>query len=205
MYIKTIDFWRSVANVVEVFEYQMQSDNFDPDWYRREGEELREAATSLGFDPVVYVHAIAAFSPAVPWTKNKSEVYRMAKAISENPEYSLSSAEKYVGYGTNVQKTYNILVSGDTSYCRGEKVESFSRNLLGLDGVTIDRHAIHIAQFGLWANTTASASKRLAPGVYGQVAIVYELAMKIVNRKHKLHLTASQVQGVTWLYCAKER
>jgi hypothetical protein len=202
MYIKTIDLWQSVLNIIAVFEYQMGSESYDPSWYQREGEELRKTAIELGYNPEVYTYAIAAFSPAVPWDKNKTEVFRMAKAMKENRSYIVTPAQKFVGYGTNVVKTFNILLTGDTSHCRGEKVESFARNLLGADGVTIDRHAVHIAQNGLWANIAPSGKKRLAPGMYGEYAQTYVLATNIVNRKHGLHLTASQVQAITWTYCA---
>lgn len=202
MYIKTIDLWQSVFNIIAV--YDRVAPDVDTHWYTHAFNLLATDADKLGYDVTVYVHAVAAYSPMVDWERNVNEVRRIAQKIQENKEWQPMKADRFIGIFGNVVKAFQILKTGDVSLCRGEKVESFARNLLGdADGVTIDRHAIHIAQNGLWAIDTKSGDKHIAPGFYGQYAQAYKLAAALITARDRQHITGSQVQATTWTYCAR--
>lgn len=125
---------------------------------------------------------VAALSPQCEWHRNLelTEKFLQGQRHGLHTGDSLSKAEGCL-VAADVSEAFSILLGS-----KGWKVSNFFYNLLGLGGVTIDRHALDIAvPDGLWKWMTESR--------YDQLATAYtSLAIELGMEAHEL-------QAVTWL------
>lgn len=155
------------------------------EWY----DSAREFAQSLTGDLHVGAGIVAALSPMTSWPEN---VKKARLLVETGHTYGLTA---------NTVKAQRILAGEDSeAVLSGPKVRAFFYNIAGIDtveSVTVDRHAADIA-----CGRTMSDSERSAvigtPKRYKAVAEMYMRAARILSREYGMHITASQVQAVTW-------
>lgn len=196
--LKTVSLSSAVFNILAVLSHMMENGEVDnSEWYRTERENLSATARELGFAPIVYISAIASFSPSIKWKDNVSEVKRMGEMVKNGASLEDILSARFMGYGANVRKAYFILKTGDISILSGPKVERFRNNLMGnVTNVTIDRHACNIAINGLWCGTSGQLTPTKA--MYKQLERAYIVAAKIATLVHGKDFTPASVQAITW-------
>lgn len=184
------------GNIAAVFDYVMENASEAEllnaaNWYHEAHAFCASCAQAFGLETWQVAGIVAAISPQIAWGKNKEQAIEIvARLQNSKPLAGL------MAYPANLAKAKRIFQGeAPLDVLGGNKVRSFYLNImLNEDAVTIDRHAIAIALYGLDTGksgplTTTDKAYRLVAQAYKDVAVNYGLAPFVV-------------QSVTWTYKA---
>ena len=189
-----------VRNILKVYRRATRDDiAHGIEWYDRAKREAERIAYASALPVRTVVGVMAALSPNNKWLRNVRDADTMCKAWVSGG--SLSDF-KVSCYNKMKDKAWSILVdmlSDDDAILtrlNGQKIRSFYSNIIGLDEVTIDGHALNIAlgkRQGLTDDKTNMGKRQ-----YREMQAAYLRAAKRVNvQPHVL-------QAVTWTTWRRE-
>ena len=157
-------------------------------WY---ANALSLAHTLDPANPARAAGVIAALSPLTSWPRNVTMVREI---------YSGQTAK---GLPRNIAKALAIYAGAlPLDVLSGNKVRSFYLNIMGIDtaeSVTIDRHAIDVAKGRVQTDKERSLSVA-NKGAYAGVVAEYIRAAGIISKESGSHVSAAQIQAITWVY-----
>lgn len=139
-----------VRNILKVYRMATADDVRDGiEWYARAKREAQSISRRLGVPVPTVVGVMAALSPNNRWERNKVDAFNMCSAYVEG---LTMDAFKVSTYTKMKAKAWSILedhLSDDDDILdrlNGQKIRSFYSNIMGLDEVTVDGHALNIAR-----------------------------------------------------------
>jgi len=183
-----------VRNILKVYRMATDDDVRDGiEWYARALREAQSISRKLGVPVSTVVGVMAALSPNNRWERNKVDAFNMCSAYVKGlyvGDFKVST------YFKMKVKAWSILEDGLTdddailARLNGQKIRSFYSNIMGLDEVTVDGHALNIARgyrVGLTDDST-TIGKRMYRDLQG----AYVRAAKRAGVK------PHEMQAVTW-------
>ena len=189
-----------VRNILKVYRRATQHDiEHGIEWYDRANREALRIAQKHDLPLKTVVGVMAALSPNNRWERNCKDTDTMCEAWVA---CDCLSDFKVSCYNTMKEKAWSILVDeldDDTDILtrlNGQKIRSFYSNIMGLDEVTIDGHALNIAlgkRQGLTDDKTNMGKRQ-----YRELQDCYVRAAKRV--KIKPHV----LQAITWTTWRRE-
>jgi hypothetical protein len=189
-----------VRNILKVYRRSTPEDHLQGEtWYDQAKIEAKDIASRYGLPIRTVVGVMAALSPNIKWKQNVKDAATMCRAWVNGDNLS---DFKCSTYNTMKAKGWSILADGldddDDVLGRlnGQKIRSFYSNILGLDEVTIDGHAINIAlgkRQALQDNKTNIGKKR-----YKELQAAYIRAAKRVGVEPHV------LQAITWTTWRRE-
>ena len=189
-----------VRNILKVYRRATEDDiTHGVEWYARANRAADTIAMAYGLPIKTVVGVMAALSPNNRWERNVKDTETMCDAYTRGE--GLDSF-KVSCYNTMKAKAWSIL-SDDLdddddilTRLNGQKIRSFYSNIIGLEEVTIDGHALNIAlnmRQGLTDDKTNMGKKQ-----YREMQGHYVRAAKRV--KVKPHV----LQAITWTTWRRE-
>jgi hypothetical protein len=183
-----------VRNILKVYRMATDDDVREGiEWYARAFREAVAISRRLSLPVSTVVGVMAALSPNNRWERNKVDAFNLCSAYVNG----LSVDDiKVSTYHRMKAKAWSILddrlTDDDAILARlnGQKIRSFYSNIMGLDEVTVDGHALNIARgyrVGLTDDDT-NIGKRL----YRELQAAYVRAAKRAGVK------PHEMQAVTW-------
>lgn len=189
-----------VRNILKVYRRATQDDTANGiEWYDRAKREAETIAFQYGLPVRTVVGVMAALSPNNKWLRNVKDAHTMCKAWVEG---DCLSDFKVSCYNTMKDKAWSILVDeldDDTDILtrlNGQKIRSFYSNIIGLDEVTIDGHALNIAlgkRQGLTDDKTNMGKKQYR-----------ELQAAYLRAAHRVKVKPHVLQAITWTTWRRE-
>jgi membrane-bound lytic murein transglycosylase B len=183
-----------VRNILKVYRMATDDDVRDGiEWYARALREAQSISRKLGVPVSTVVGVMAALSPNNRWERNKVDAFNMCSAYVKGlyvGDFKVST------YFKMKVKAWSILEDGLTdddailARLNGQKIRSFYSNIMGLDEVTVDGHALNIARgyrVGLTDDST-TIGKRMYRDLQG----AYVRAAKRAGVK------PHEIQAITW-------
>lgn len=189
-----------VRNILKVYRRATKADIANGIyWYERAYDAAKDIAQYTNININTVVGVMAALSPNNKWERNVADCERMCVAWVNG---DAMSDFKVSCYNTMKAKAWSILVDelSDNedilTRLNGQKIRSFYSNIIGLDEVTIDGHALNIAlgkRQGLTTDATNMGKRQ-----YKEMQLAYVKAAKRV--KIKPHV----LQAITWTTWKRE-
>jgi len=189
-----------VRNILKVYRRATEADiSHGIEWYDRAKRMAEYIAENTELDIHTVIGVMAALSPNNKWERNCENTMTMCVAWVNGD--SLDSF-KVSCYNTMKAKAWSILDDELTDHddiltrLNGQKIRSFYSNIVGLDEVTIDGHALNIAR-GYRAGLTTDATN-MGKKQYKELQLAYVKAAQRV--KVKPHV----LQAITWTTWKRE-
>ena len=189
-----------VRNILKVYRRATESDTINGvEWYDRAKREAQRIAEYTNINIRTVVGVMAALSPNNRWERNVRDAEVMCERWVNGDSLDRF---KVSCYNTMKAKAWSILEDelddDDDILTRlnGQKIRSFYSNIIGLDEVTIDGHALNIARGyreGLTTDKTNMGKRQ-----YRELQLAYVKAAKRV--KVKPHV----LQAITWTTWRRE-
>lgn len=189
-----------VRNILKVYRRATESDTINGiEWYDRAKRAAQDIADYTNLHIRTVIGVMAALSPNNRWERNVRDTEVMCVAWVNGD--SMDSF-KVSCYNTMKAKAWSILddeLDDDDDILtrlNGQKIRSFYSNIVGLDEVTIDGHALNIARGkreGLTTDKTNMGKRQ-----YRELQIAYVKAAKRVNVKPHV------LQAITWTTWKRE-
>jgi hypothetical protein len=189
-----------VRNILKVYRRATQEDIAQGiDWYERAHIAAQDISKYTNINIRTVIGVMAALSPNNKWERNVRDAEVMCVAWVNG---DCMSDFKVSCYNTMKAKAWSILVDeldddeDILTRLNGQKIRSFYSNIVGLDEVTIDGHALNIAlgvRQGLTDDKTNMGKKQ-----YREMQQHYVRAAKRV--KVKPHV----LQAITWTTWRRE-
>lgn len=168
-------------------------EGLDGFWYVYQRYTLLSIANEYGvsLDAVAYV--TATLSPALSWDKN----IESTRAFFDEWFGRTNSNNRQTAYGLNVRKCAHYMSGIRNGVPTGRKVSAFYRNLLGDNqALTLDRHAIRAARWGLRDFRKESGEQKICSAEFAVVEAAYRKAARIMG------VSPSYLQALVWqLFC----
>ena len=189
-----------VRNILKVYRRATQDDvSHGVEWYDRAKREAGTIAQRHSIPVRTVVGVMAALSPNNKWERNILDADTMCKAWvqGDGPD-----TFKVCCYNSMKAKACSILVDDmddDTDILtrlNGQKLRSFYSNIIGLDEVTIDGHALNIAlgkRHGLKDDKTNMGKKQ-----YREMQAAY------LRAAHRVKVKPHVLQAITWTTWRRE-
>lgn len=181
-------------NVLSVYNFAVTQGYQNTAWYDTARVELAEIAES--FDMVLsdVCWITATLSPHLSWELNKQSLIAFLCSWYGLPcEFSNSA------YGKNTHKCTRYMLGEIDGLPSGPKVSAFYLNLMGdYSALTIDRHAMRIALFGMWRITEETGEISPSVNEHRLITKAYE------NVSRMLGITAVELQAITWQVVAQK-
>jgi hypothetical protein len=189
-----------VRNILKVYRRASDDDMANGiEWYARALRMSETIAKEYDLPVTTVVGVMAALSPNNRWERNVRDTETMCKAWVMG---DCLSDFKVSCYNTMKAKAWSILVDELTddddilTRLNGQKIRSFYSNIMGLDEVTIDGHALNIAlgyRQGLTTDSTNMGKRQ-----YRELQAAYVRAAQRVGVKPHV------LQAVTWTTWKRE-
>lgn len=183
-----------VRNILKVYRMATLDDiRNGVEWYARAKREATSISKRLGLPVKTVVGVMAALSPNNRWERNKVDAYNTCSAYVEGLSID---AFKVSTYNKMKEKAWSILSDGlqddedILARLNGQKIRSFYSNIMGLDEVTVDGHALNIAR-GVRVGLTDDATN-IGVKLYRELQAAYVRAAKRAGIK------PHEMQAVTW-------
>jgi len=185
----------NTRHISGMLQLASQADIFEGlDWYDRAYNlAVRFIHTYDGLTMGQAVGVIAALSPNNRWERNKVDAYNMCSAFVEGLDWN---AFKVSTYNTMKAKAWSILEYGLTDdddileRLNGQKIRSFYSNIMGLDEITVDGHALNIAR-GYRVGLTDDATN-IGVKLYRDLQAAY------VRAAARAGVKPHEMQAITW-------
>jgi hypothetical protein len=183
-----------VRNILKVYRMATDDDVRDGiEWYARAFREAVSISRRLSLPVPTIVGVMAALSPNNRWERNKVDAFNLCSAYVKG----LTADDIKVSTYHNMKaKAWTILedrlVRDDDILARlnGQKIRSFYSNIMGLDEVTVDGHALNIAR-GYRVGLTDDATN-IGVKMYRELQAAYVRAAKRAGVK------PHEMQAITW-------
>lgn len=189
-----------VRNILKVYRRATEADTLNGiEWYNRAKRAALDIAKYTNINVHTVIGVMAALSPNNRWERNVRDTETMCVAWVNG---DAMSDFKVSCYNTMKAKAWSILddelTDNDDILTRlnGQKIRSFYSNIVGLDEVTIDGHALNIA-LGIRQGLTTDATN-MGKKQYREMQAAYVTAAKRV--KVKPHV----LQAITWTTWKRE-
>ena len=162
-------------------------------WYSRAEHKAETIAKHFGLPKSTVAGVLAALSPNNRWERNKVDAFNMCSAFHKGLPLDTF---KVSCYNAMKEKAWSILVDrleedeDILSRLNGQKIRSFYSNIMGLNEVTVDGHALNIARgqrVGLTSDKTNIGKK-----LYRELQAAYIRAAEIAGTK------PHEMQAITW-------
>ena len=183
-----------VRNILKVYRMATDDDvRAGIEWYARAFREARSISSRLGLPVPTVVGVMAALSPNNRWERNKVDAFNMCSAYVKGlyvGDFKVSTYFKMKVKAWSILE--DRLVRDDEILARlnGQKIRSFYSNIMGLDEVTVDGHALNIAR-GYRVGLTDDATN-IGVKMYRELQAAYVRAAKRAGIK------PHEMQAVTW-------
>lgn len=183
-----------VRNILKVYRMATDDDvRAGIEWYARAFREAAAISQKLSLPVPTVVGVMAALSPNNRWERNKVDAFNLCSAFVRG----LTADDIRVSTYHNMKaKAWTILedrlVRDDEILARlnGQKIRSFYSNIMGLDEVTVDGHALNIAR-GYRVGLTDDATN-IGVKMYRELQSAYVRAAKRAGVK------PHEMQAITW-------
>lgn len=161
-------------------------------WYVYQRYTLLSIANDYGVSLDAATYVTATLSPALSWGKNLEST----RAFFDE-WFGRYGNNRQTAYGTNVLKCEQYMQGQRQGAPAGRKVSAFYRNLLGdTQALTLDRHAIRAARWGVRNFTGESGEQKICGAEFAVVENAYRKAAKL------LEVSPSYLQALIWqLFC----
>jgi len=189
-----------VRNILKVYRRATQADTTNGiEWYDRAKREADTIAQRHNIPVRTVVGVMAALSPNNKWERNIRDADNMCKAWVCG---DCLSDFKVSCYNSMKAKAWSILVdeldddADILTRLNGQKIRSFYSNIIGLDEVTIDGHALNIAlgkRQGLTDDKTNMGKKQ-----YREMQAAY------LRAAHRVKVKPHVLQAITWTTWRRE-
>ena len=183
-----------VRNILKVYRMATVQDvEHGIEWYARAKREAKSISKQLGIPVTTVVGVMAALSPNNRWERNKVDAFNMCMAWYK---CDCLSDFKVSTYNSMKEKAWSILVDELTVdedilvRLNGQKIRSFYSNIMGLNEVTVDGHALNIAR-GYRVGLTEDATN-IGVRLYRELQDAYVRASKRAGIK------PHEMQAITW-------
>ena len=183
-----------VRNILKVYRMATADDiRNGVEWYARAKREATRISKDLGLPVQTVVGVMAALSPNNRWERNKIDAFNTCSAFVRGMDIETF---KVSTYNRMKEKAWSILADGLQSdedilaRLNGQKIRSFYSNIMGLDEVTVDGHALNIAR-GVRVGLTDDATN-IGVKLYRELQAAYVRAAKRAGIK------PHEMQAVTW-------
>lgn len=183
-----------VRNILKVYRMATQDDvAHGVEWYARAKREAVSISQKLGLPVSTVVGVMAALSPNNRWERNKIDAYNTCSAYVRGMDIDTF---KVSTYNKMKEKAWSILSDGLAddddilSRLNGQKIRSFYSNIMGLDEVTVDGHALNIAR-GFRVGLTDDATN-IGVKLYRELQTAYVRAAK------RAGVQPHEMQAITW-------
>lgn len=179
---------RYTNNLLALWELSTKQSN----WYSDAHLVIKDIANEYGvsLDAVAYV--TATLSPALSWMRN----IESTRAFFDE-WFGRYGNSRQAAYGKNVRKCIDYMFGLRVGKPTGRKVSAFYSNLLGdYSYVTLDRHAIRAARWGLRNLTKGSGVQDICQQEFAVVENAYRRTADIVG------VDVAVFQATIWiLFC----
>lgn len=176
-----------IANIQEWLDNATEEDvETGLAWYDEAYNFCHAKAKEYNIDPVAVATVVAILSPQKKWEQNLEE----ASAMLEETFNGVKPSKGYFASGKALQECRDALLNGFRIPALRLKTSSFVDNIVDKTSmmVTIDRHAIKVANNDLTAAEISITAKRYREA---SAAYVVVAAMKGIK--------PYQVQAITWV------
>tara|TARA_R110000823_G_scaffold312680_1_gene439541 strand:+ start:508 stop:1101 length:594 start_codon:yes stop_codon:yes gene_type:complete len=184
-----------VRNIMKVYRKANDGDIANGlEWYARARREAVSISDELGLPLASVVGVMAALSPNNRWERNKIDAYNMCSVFIRD-KHGLNTF-KVSTYNTMKGKAWSILsdelADNESILARlnGQKIRSFYSNIIGLQEVTVDGHALNIAR-GKREGLTSDKTN-IGKVLYRELQAAYIRAAKLAGIK------PHEMQAITW-------
>lgn len=193
---KDVDFDAIVANIESVYNVVKDAPNADSliAWYAIANQFCTALAQEYNMTTAQTAAIVAVLSPQLSWEKNKLTAREFMRRYVAGEGFA-----GLMAYKANVAKACRIM-DGEApeSVVSGRKVRSFFNNIMGdTSTVTVDRHALHIALYGVDGADEKSGSITPTDKLYGLVEDAYRTVAENVG------IAPMTLQSITWSFKAQ--
>lgn len=193
---KDADMGAIVANIESVYNVVKDANNANDllAWYGIARSWCADVALDFGLETRQVAGIVAVFSPQLSWEKNKFTAREFMRRYVAGESFA-----GLMAYKANVAKACRIM-DGEApeSVIGGRKVSSFFNNIMGdTSTVTVDRHALHIALYGVDGADEKSGSITPTDKLYSMVEIAYRTVAENVG------IAPMALQSITWSFKAQ--
>lgn len=179
---------RYTNNLLALWELSTKQSN----WYSDAHLVIKDIANEYGvsLDAVAYV--TATLSPALSWMRN----IESTRAFFDE-WFGRYGNSRQAAYGSNVRKCSDYMFGLRSGNPTGRKVSAFYQNLLGdTQALTLDRHAIRAARWGLRNLTKESGVQDICQQEFAVVENAYRRTADMVG------VDVAVFQATIWtLFC----
>lgn len=182
---------RYINNLLALWELSTKHSS----WYSDANQTMQEIASDYNVSVENVAYIIATLSPALSWMKN----IEGARAFFDEWFGRSDSSNCQTAYGTNVKKCSEYMFGVRSDAPTGRKVSSFYRNLLGdFDAVTLDRHAIRAARWGMRNLKSESGEQKICGQEFSVIQNAYKYAASCAG------VSVAEFQATLWTLFAQQ-
>jgi len=183
-----------VRNILKVYRMASVVDMQQGiEWYARANREAKSISKKLGIPVKTVVGVMAALSPNNRWERNKVDAFNMCSAYVEGMDIDTFKVSTYHNMKAKAWSILEDRLNDHDSILdrlNGQKIRSFYSNIMGLDEVTVDGHALNIARG--YREGLTSDKTNIGVKMYRDLQSAYVRAAKRVNVK------PHELQAITW-------
>ena len=183
-----------VRNILRVYRKATPEDvEAGLEWYARALREAKHISKACGLPVSTVVGVMAALSPNNRWERNKVDAFSMCSAYTKGMGLDTFRVSTYFRMKVKAWSILEDSLTDDDAILdrlNGQKIRSFYSNIMGLDEVTIDGHALNIAR-GYRENLTSDKTN-IGVRQYRELQEAYVRAAK--RAKVRPH----EMQAITW-------
>lgn len=183
-----------VRNILKVYRMATDEDmRAGIEWYARAFREARSISSRLALPVSTVVGVMAALSPNNRWERNKVDAFNLCSAYVKGltvDDLKVSTYHKMKVKAWSILEDRLVADDAILDRLNGQKIRSFYSNIMGLDEVTVDGHALNIARgyrVGLTDDDT-----NIGVRLYRDLQAAYVRAAKRAGIK------PHEMQAVTW-------
>lgn len=175
-------------NVLSVYHFAVSQGYQNTAWYHTAKQELSQIADEFDMTLSDVCWLAATLSPHLSWELNKQSLIAFLCSWYGLPTQYANSA-----YGKNTHKCTRYMLGEIDGLPSGPKVSAFYLNLMGdYSALTIDRHAMRIALFGMWRITEETGDMAPSKNEHRLITKAYS------NVAHMLGISSVELQAITW-------
>jgi hypothetical protein len=182
---------RYINNLLALWELSSKHSS----WYSDAHIAIKDIAKDYNVSAESVAYVVATLSPALSWNANVESTL----AFFDSWFGGTGSSKRQTAYGTNVQKCVQYMFGERKGVPTGQKVSAFYSNLLGdYSVVTLDRHAIRAARWGMRNLGKESGEQKICEAEFAVVGNAYRYAAGCVG------VSVAEFQATIWVLFAQK-